>query len=98
MRPCLEQPCTELTALTRCDFHRRLREQRRNAGRAGYYDAEWVKHSALRRSQESTCQACGLGFVLGRGALSSTVDHPTDAVLHRSCHSKLEAQRRKGAA
>ena len=94
MRACIERGCPNLTQHTRCTSHERARQQRRNAERVGFYDAEWDAHSRQRRAEEPVCQMCGGSFIAGRGPLSATTDHPSDAVLHRRCHGRLEARRR----
>ena len=72
----------------------RAREKRRAPNRMGggvphhvYYDAQWRKLSRELRQAQPWCSQC-----LTPDGL--TVDHPTLAVLCRSCHSRLEAQRR----
>lgn len=96
-RPCVEPGCPYPTQGTRCSHHQRERNRARNgeARRQQLYTTEWDRHSAERRAQERVCQACGQPFEKGKGRLSATVDHPTDLVLHRSCHDRLEAQRRR---
>ena len=58
---------------------------------AVYYGPEWRKHSKARRQEQPWCTVCSTPDDL-------TVDHHTDWVLCRSCHSTLEAKRRAQAA
>lgn len=96
-RVCAEPGCPHPTQGTRCVHHQRERDRARNgdARRRQLYTTAWDRHSVDRRAQERVCQACGKPFEKGQGRLSATVDHPTDLVLHRSCHDRLEAQRRR---
>lgn len=54
--------------------------------RRDYYNSAWRKHSKARRAEQPWCSVCGTDTSL-------TVDHPTDAVLCRRCHGRLEQQR-----
>lgn len=105
-RPCLARGCpvTVMPPAGRCARHMTDRDrqnleaererERRRAGRrpqerASLYDASWRAHSAARRAGSDGCERCG-GTTAGL-----TVDHPTDAVLCRPCHGRLEAARRR---
>ena len=88
MRACIEPGCANLTQRTRCPNHARQKEQRRT-GR-DKYDYQWQQLSRQLRAQTPWCGVCGSGLDL-------TVDHPTRAVLCRSHHSALEAERRSQA-
>jgi hypothetical protein len=92
-RICIELDCWQFTAKTRCTEHERQRQQQRNADpeRRERYGGTWQSESAALRAAQPWCSSCGLTVDL-------TVDHGPEGqrtVLCRSCHSKLEAERRR---
>lgn len=90
MRRCIERGCTRTGTGTRCPAHQRERERKRNANpkRRELYTAQWAETSRALRAEQPWCGRCGKVEDL-------TVDHPTLSVWCRSCHSGMEARRRR---
>lgn len=82
-RPCLD--CGVLSDGTRCPTHTRQRNA--SPERKALYGGHWQRYSRAKRKAHPWCSSCGSTSDL-------TVDHPSDAVLCRPCHGKLEASRR----
>ena len=60
MRPCLELGCTELTNLSRCPLHAKVKERKRGTPTQRGYGYRYQQERAAVLHNASRCAICGL--------------------------------------